>query len=163
MEKWGYGLNRKEVLEAVGQYVTANKLETLFKDNVPGEDWFLNFKKRHNLFIKKPQAVQNARFKSTDPFLMHNYFELLLSVFHQHEFLADHPELIFNLDETSMSKDPSKMNVVGATGEPSRRRTATSGCTNLTVLFCVSADGGKLPPHIIFKGKNVWDFLDSRR
>ena len=53
LEKWGFGLSRKEVLEVVGKYVTHKQLKTPFKNNVPGEDWFLNLKKRHNLSIKK--------------------------------------------------------------------------------------------------------------
>jgi hypothetical protein len=34
-----------------------------FKDDVPGTDWFLLFKKRHALSIKTPQAVEYARKK----------------------------------------------------------------------------------------------------
>lgn len=68
MERYGYGLSRKEVLEVVGQFVRQHKLKTPFKDGVPSEDWFLNFKKRHNLSIKKPQAVEYARKKTCSSF-----------------------------------------------------------------------------------------------
>jgi hypothetical protein len=51
MEKHGFGLTRKELLETVGQYVSANVIKSPFKNGVPGEDWFLAFKKRHNLSI----------------------------------------------------------------------------------------------------------------
>lgn len=57
MEKHGFGLTRKELLETVGQYVSDNNIKNPFKNGVPGEDWFLSFKKRHNLSIKKPQPV----------------------------------------------------------------------------------------------------------
>lgn len=53
MEKWGYGLSRGEAINIVGQYVTCNKIKTPFCDNTPGEDWFLSFKKRHCLSLKK--------------------------------------------------------------------------------------------------------------
>jgi hypothetical protein len=58
MEKWGFGLSRKEILQLVGECVNANKLKTQFKKGIPGEDWFLNFKLRHNLSIKIPQSVE---------------------------------------------------------------------------------------------------------
>lgn len=63
LEKWGFGLCRKEVLLVVSEYVTKNNLKTPFKNNTPGADWFLNFKKRHNLSIKKSQSVEYSRKK----------------------------------------------------------------------------------------------------
>lgn len=61
MEKWGYGLSRKEVLEIVGNFVRANHIETNFKDEIPDEDCVLGFKQRHILSIKVPQNVEFAR------------------------------------------------------------------------------------------------------
>lgn len=51
MEKHGFGLTRKETLQLVGQYVTDNNIQTPFKDNIPGKDWFIEFKKRHRFSI----------------------------------------------------------------------------------------------------------------
>lgn len=57
MEKYGFGLTRKELTETVGQYVTAKAVNNPLKNGVPGEDWFLLLKKRHNISVKKPQPV----------------------------------------------------------------------------------------------------------
>lgn len=38
MEKYGFGLSRKEVLYLVGEYINSNKLNTPFHDGIPGED-----------------------------------------------------------------------------------------------------------------------------
>lgn len=46
LEKWGWGLSRKEVLELVGSYTRRNNIPNPFKDGIPGEDWFLGFKKK---------------------------------------------------------------------------------------------------------------------
>jgi len=54
MEKWGFGLSRSEIITLVGDFVTVNNIKTPVKNEIPGEDWFLNFKNRHNLSIKKP-------------------------------------------------------------------------------------------------------------
>ncbi|KAF2880681.1 hypothetical protein ILUMI_25489 [Ignelater luminosus] len=67
LKNWGFGLFRSEVLLLISEYVTENKLETPFKSNTLGEDWFINFKKRHHLSIKKPQTLKFARKIMTDP------------------------------------------------------------------------------------------------
>lgn len=71
--------------------------------------------------------------------------------------LNDKPELIWNLDETSLSIDPRKTKVVGQKGQPSTRTTSTSGRENVTILATVSASGKKAAPLIIFKAKFIWD------
>lgn len=77
MDKNGFGLSRKETLELEREYVIANKIKNPFKENKPGEDWYLAFAKRHNLSIKKPQGLELARKKACNPFLLKEYFILL--------------------------------------------------------------------------------------
>lgn len=49
MEKYGFGLSRKEVLETVGvEYVEKNNISTNFKNGILGQAWFAGFKNRHN-------------------------------------------------------------------------------------------------------------------
>lgn len=71
--------------------------------------------------------------------------------------LHDKPDQVWNLDETSMSIDPSKTRVVGIKGKVCTRTISTPGRENTTVLMLASASGIKAPPLIIFKGINVWD------
>lgn len=156
MEKFGFGLTRKELLETVGQYVAANGIQNPFKSGVPGEDWFLSFKKRHNLSIKKPQPVEYARKQACSPNVIYPYFNLLEETINDLD-LGDKPSHIWNVDETSFSKDPSKSKVVGCKGFTSTRTIASPGKDNTTVLLGCNALGEKTPPMIIYKGKNVWD------
>lgn len=156
MEKWGFGLSRKETLELVANYVTKNNLITPFPNNEPGPDWFLNFKKRHRLSIKKAQPVEHSRKKMTDPFVIHEYFEMLHNTLVELN-LFDKSHLIWNLDETSLCLDPTKTKVVGAINKPCSRTTFGSGRENVTVLVAASAAGQKISPLIIFKGKNIWN------
>jgi len=58
MEKRGYGLSKKEILETIGRYVKENKIPTPFRGGVPGDDFFIRFKRTHNLSLKKPQSVE---------------------------------------------------------------------------------------------------------
>lgn len=77
LEKWGFGLTRKEIVQLVADYVRINNIKTQFKNGIPGKHWFLNFKRRHNLSIKIPQSVEFARKKNIDPFVIYQYFDLL--------------------------------------------------------------------------------------
>ncbi|CAH2095105.1 unnamed protein product [Euphydryas editha] len=156
METYGFGLTRAEVLDMVGEYIKQNNIPSSFKNGVPGKDWFVSFSKRHHLSIKKPQAVEYARKTAIDPYIVFPYFDLLEKTIKELN-LQDKPHAIWNLDETSFSKDPSKTKIVGVKGYAATRVIATPGKDNTTVLLGASAAGQKTPPLIIFKGKNVWD------
>lgn len=65
------------MLLLVEQFVKGNNLNTPFKNGVPGEDWFLEFKKRNNLYLKKAQNVEIARREGCNPNTIQNYFTLL--------------------------------------------------------------------------------------
>ncbi|KOB71361.1 Uncharacterized protein OBRU01_13858 [Operophtera brumata] len=156
MEKHRFGLTRKEILETVGLYVSENDIKNPFKNDVPGVDWFLSFKKRHNLSIKKPQPVEYARKQAYSPYIIYPYFDLLEQTLTELKLL-DRPSHIWNVDETSFLKDPSKSKVVGIKGFTSTRTIVSPGKDHTTVLLGCNALGEKTPPVIVFKGKNVWD------
>lgn len=74
MDKYGYGLSRKEVLTLVGDYLNINKIANPFKNGFPKEDWWLGFSSRNKLSLKKPEIVEYARKKACDPFIIYGYF-----------------------------------------------------------------------------------------
>lgn len=160
MERNGFGLTRKEVLELVGDYVKKNNIKTPFANGHPGSDWFSSFMFRYKLSIKKPQAVELARKKAADPFIIQEFYNILEKVVKELG-LENKPERIYNIDETSYCSDPQKTKVVGLKGYPSTRTTSSAGKTNTTVLVAGNAAGGKGPPFIIFKGKHVWSSWTS--
>jgi hypothetical protein len=61
MEKWGFGLSKKEVLETIGGHVSENKIPTPFRGGVPGDHVFICFKRTHKPSLKKPQSVEACR------------------------------------------------------------------------------------------------------
>lgn len=152
MEKWGFGLSKKELLSLIARYVKEKNIPNSFKNGIPGDDYFTRFKKTFNLSQKKPQVVEVARKRSVDPFIIDDYFTLLKKVVNDIP-----PASIYNIDETSFCLDPSRIKVVGQRGTAAHRATSGSGKENITVLVGANAAGEKLPPHIVFKGKNVWD------
>lgn len=156
MEKNGFGLSSEETQKLVTQYIQQNKFTTPFKERGPGYDWFAAFRKRNNLSLKKPQAVEMSRKAACDPFIIKQYFDTLEKYLKKLD-LQYSPDRIWNLDESSFSKDPEKTKIVGARGFASTRTIASAGKDNVTVLFTVNAAGEKLPPLIIYRGKNMWD------
>ncbi|CAG4950882.1 unnamed protein product [Colias eurytheme] len=156
LEKWGFGLSRIEIINLVEEFIKLNGIATPFKNGRPGSDWLYNFRKRHGLSIKKPQPIEHVRRQMTDPFIIEEYFNLLEKVLLDLD-LINRPSQVWNLDETSVSLDPSKTKVVGKMGKASSRTTFGTGKENITVLTAVNANGAKLTPLIVFKGKYVWN------
>lgn len=156
LEKWGFGLSRDEVMDMVQKFVKLNDLKSRFKDGRPGPDWFVNFRQRHNLSIKKPQGVEYVRMSQVNPYVVNGFFDLLEKTI-QENGLTNKPHLIFNCDETSFSHDPSKTKVVGGKGQKCTRTISSAGRENTSVLMAASAAGDKHPILCVFKGKNIME------
>lgn len=90
----------------------------------------------------------------TDPFVVKEYFTLLNYTIQ--ELTLKDPHRIWNLDETSVSLNPTKTKVVGGVNMPCTKTITGSGKENITVLTTVNAVGGKMTPLIVFKGKYVY-------
>nr|CAI5847916.1 unnamed protein product [Callosobruchus analis] len=156
MAKWGFPLTKDELKNVVCDYVTANGLKTVFKNNKPGNDWFASFCNRHRLSLKTPENLETVRRNATkDPFIIYDFYDLLETEIEKLG-LQDKPNHIFNLDETYFTFDPSRTKAVGAKGEKFHRNIQGSGKENITVLGNVSADGQLLPPLFVFQASNLW-------
>lgn len=156
MTKWGFGLTRADVLRCVGEYVKGNGILTRFKDGVPGEDWFLRFKKKYHLSLKRPEILDCKRAQQqSDPFVVYDFYDRLNEIFVELN-LANSPERIANCDETFICSDPSKEKVVGEMNKPFQRCTSGSGRENTTILACGFADRTLMPPLIIHQSKCMW-------
>lgn len=156
MAKWGFPLSRDEVLSVVQEYVEINGIKTSFKNGKPGHDWFKAFRARNNLTLKKPEPLdQNRRRATSDPFIVFDFYDKLEEVMSELNIL-DKPHLIWNLDETSFSCDPSKAKGVAGIGQKFHRNITGTGRDNTTVMACVSAAGRALPPLIVFEAAKLW-------
>lgn len=156
MSKWGFGLNKGEIQDLIQSYVQENNIQTPFKNGRPGNDWYLRFQKRHNLTIKKPEALEKTRREITsDPFIIYDFFEKCKSEMTRLNLL-DKPGHIYNLDESGFVSDPTRTKVVTEKGQPAHRITQGSGRDNTTVLACCNAAGKVLPPLIIYEANKFW-------
>lgn len=156
MERNGFGLSREDILDVVQTYIRQNNLQTRFKNQRPGKDWFISFKKRHRLSNKKPQSVEYIRRDQVNPWVIYDFFDKLTGIITELK-IEDKPGQIYNCDETSFCHDPSKTKIVGAIGASCQRQTSSTGRENTSVLLCCSAVGKTLPLLCVFKGKYVMD------
>lgn len=124
----------------IGRYVKANNIVTCFKDGVPGDDFFVRFRKSHKLSLKNPKAAEVTRKKNINPFILDKYFQHL-------------KEVTLNVALTDFCLDTSSVKVLVPIGTPTHRATSAPGKENITVLSAANAAGEKLPPLIVFKGK----------
>lgn len=103
-----------------------------------------------------------SRKAACDPFIIKQYFEMLQEYLKKLDIQYS-PKIIWNLDESSFSKDPEKTKIVCGRGFASTRTIASARKDNVTVPFTVNAAGDKLAPIIIYRRENVWDYWMSRK
>ena len=146
--EWGYGLGKKEIISVVAD---------LFKDGVPGDDWWYAFLSRHpNLSVRKPQALQISRAKASNNETIDYWFYNILQPMLDKTGLKAHPNRIFNVDETSFSLCGRPQKVVTQRGAKSPQFiVGGTGKENITVHACVSASGTLLPPYILYTGQRL--------
>ena len=76
--------------------------------------------------------------------------------------LGDRPQddigrRLWNCDETAFATDVASRKILARKGEKNVHETGGgSGREYITVLGCGSASGERLPPYIVYKGKNLW-------
>ncbi|KAJ8933138.1 hypothetical protein NQ314_014205 [Rhamnusium bicolor] len=93
------------MLDTVQQYVESNLLKTPFKNGRPGEDWFLNFSKRHKLSLKRAELLEASRAKQhRDPFIVYDFFDKLEIIMRENNLL-NKSNCIWNCDETGFNHD----------------------------------------------------------
>lgn len=79
LSQWGWGFTRTDLLDLVKEFVIAKELQTPFKDQRPGREWFERFMRDHpELTVRKSEQFPEARAKATsDPAILRGWFALL--------------------------------------------------------------------------------------
>lgn len=151
---FGYPCDRMELMQLVGEYIKSNNIKNVFKDDTPGEDWYLGFMRRHSrLTLKKAEHLQYARKNNTTPDIVYDFYKKLGLVYELKELMTpDKAPFIFNTDESGFRSDPSRFRGIGEKGKSLSRVSGGSGRESTTVLACASADGSVMPPMILFRG-----------
>ncbi|XP_066285258.1 uncharacterized protein [Branchiostoma lanceolatum] len=116
----------------------------------PSNKWWLSFKKRRGLTLRKPDALDRGRKDSVDEEVVSDFFGLYIGELKANG-LENKPHRIYNADETGFTLDPQKKKIVtckSLNGYCSSVR--PGGREHITVMECASADGTAIPPLTIF-------------
>lgn len=128
-------------------------IKTPFKNGVPGKDWVAGFLKRHeDVRLRTPQALSTVRAKMLNETVTNNYFNDLISLMQQLH-LTDKPSCIWNIDETGVPLLHKPARVLAQKGIKNLPGRVGNNRDNISVLACVNAAGGEIPPMVIIKGK----------
>ena len=147
----GFGVSKKTLTARAGSLCRSLGLNNKFTRGIPGKAWWKGFRARHpEVTLRKPEKLSTVRSKAINAPVVGSYFITLYELIKTPNIA---PSCVWNMDETSLSLEHTPTNVVAKRGSrviPGR--TANSKET-ITVLPCVNAAGGKMPPLIIVKGK----------
>jgi hypothetical protein len=165
----GFGYTMEEIKSFVGAFVldqwnkdteVGNYLRSYCRfnkhDRCPGKDWMESFMRTHHLSLKKPSPLEKARKAAeSNPFRIYNFYDIMERTVAELN-LCDRPDCIWNLDESPFWIDPKSGKVVGEVGVKTQRVVSGCGRTCISVMGCVSASGGSIPPMFIFEGKHLY-------
>ena len=150
----GYGKTRKDVLSLVESYVEKKEDVSLRSDNIT-HGWWQKFLKRNpSLSLRAGDSTAGVRMDAVNAENIANYFDQLRSLFDEYDF-DNHPEAIYNLDETGVPLEPRPPKVISQKGKKKIRYRTSGQKQQITVIGCGSATGQCLPPFIIFAAKQL--------
>jgi hypothetical protein len=145
MSKCGFPLNKQELLDTVQKIVKEHGTKNPFKDDRPGQTWYVNFLKRHPDLaclatedFKKGQPTEESIriwFSELESFLREGNNKNILEC----------PERIFNADER-------RFTVCSVTGEitPYLSQVKSDETDNITILVSFNAKAQMSPPLVVF-------------
>ena len=153
-----HGLTVSKCCILAFQFAQSNNLkmpDNWIKNGRAGVDWWLGFKKRHHLAVRKPEATSFSRATAFNRPVVGMFYNNLAAVMDSFKFA---PSDIFNCDETGCTTVQHPKEVVTSQGRK-QVGSLTSGERGelVTVVYTVSADGHALPPMFIFPRVNYKD------
>lgn len=120
----GFGKTKAQVIDTVQSVIKEDKgRPTPFKDHRPGERWYQGFMSRHRdeLSLRTPHALGSQRAGVTEDKIASWFKTAYEEISSSDPAIFDHPERIFNVDETGFQ-------LVGAVSKVIARRE-----TNLSI------------------------------
>lgn len=154
--KHHHGLTPKQARDLAWQFAKTNRRvypKTWDETECAGQDWLYGFMKRQpRLSCRKPEATSLSRGTSFNRKNVNDYFDNLQSVMSKHSFVAKD---IWNIDETGLTTvhKPPKVLADKKARQVGQVTSAERGVL-VTMVGCVSASGGTIPPLLIFPRVN---------
>ena len=150
--KVGYGKTRRQV-KAIAENVATEK--GVLRSSRISDGWWRRFLQRHpSLSLRSGDATGHVRMNAMTEENLTNYFDLLRDCMFEND-LNNHPERIYNMDESGMPLDPKPPKVVAVRGQKKVRYHCSGMKSQITILGCCSGTGQAMPPFIIFDAKQL--------
>jgi hypothetical protein len=147
------GLSRKQIMSRTNVLCQCMKVVGSYKNFTAGKDWFDGLIRRFpDVVLRKPKKLSSVRARMLNPGVVDNYFKDLGKLITDFG-LQDHPERIWNCDETGFNFEHAPGKVVAETGARCMLSRTSSKSSNVTLMACINGAGTAMPPMIITKGK----------
>lgn len=157
MDKRFYGLRASDIRRLAFQLAIRNNLKHRFSKNQEraGYKWLRSFLKRHpELTLRRPQSLSTAPIKEFTEEYVNFIFIILEPAMEKVKF---NPCRIYNIDETGITSVQSKHTRIITLKGKKQVGVITSAERGslVTVVTCMNAAGGYVPPMVIFPRKNM--------
>ena len=150
--EWGFPIGRFEVKLMVKDLLDRKGVQK-FKNNIPGEDWYVNWHKRNRMSERLAASIKVAR-AGVDKNTVDVFFDKLEDVCKLHNIK---PENLYNYDETNFQNNAGKSWVIVRRGRRRVEKVQDDTKQSFSVMWCGSAAGEMLPPTVVYKAKNVYE------
>ena len=132
--------------------------QAVFKNNTPGKDWLISFKRRHSrdLTLRKPEILTKCRAENLTVETLSEFFAVVRDVYEENDILDD-PNAnrrIFNTDETGFNTNPNQR-------KDAYLQTPNCGKQMYTVLVAGNAAGEYLKPLVVYKAMDLNEHLTT--
>ena len=154
MSEFGFPFDTYDLRMTVKLYLDKKGCQARqFNNNFPGKDWCQGFLNRHKdltqRFVCNIKKKHAAISESTIEKYMANLSNELQGVL---------PDNIINFDETNVTDDPGNKKILTKREVKYPKRVLNSSKASISLVYCGSAAGALLPPYVVYKVENMWDF-----
>lgn len=156
--KSGFPMHPDELQLTVKKYLDANDRRSTFINNKPGRKWLQLFLRRHPEISKRNAEVISRARASVTEVSIRKWFEELNNFLKENEAedIMEHPERIFNADETGVQMCPKSGAVLAPKNFKNSYQIAPGKeKEQVTVLCNVSAKGDSAPPMLVYPYKRI--------
>ena len=127
------------------------------RENLPSRDYIYALLKRHpELKLKKPSTIDPKRARAFNRPVVEHHFKLLDEFLKENNISWDN---VWNMDEKGLQAGGGRKNngrkYFYSREQRSQLRIKDDELELVTVIQCVSANGGVMPPGFVFAGKRM--------
>lgn len=160
LKKWiidcsnkGFPRRKADVIISVKEFLQLNNRPNPFADDTPGPGWYRAFLKRHpEIATRNSESVTSASSCVSENDIR-KWFDKISETLKDEEqyYILQHPERLFNADETCFMLNPTNSKVLGPRGARNIYEVEQGNSkTSITVMFSFSASGIVVPPMVVF-------------